>query len=37
MRDGVIIADGTPEEIKQKAGVDDVEQAFLTIVRGEAA
>ncbi len=37
MRDGVFIADGTPTEIKQKAGVDDIEQAFLSIVRGEAA
>lgn len=33
MRDGVLIADGTPGEIKQKAGAADVEQAFLTIVR----
>jgi ABC-2 type transport system ATP-binding protein len=37
MRDGVFIADGTPAEIKQKAGADDIEQAFLTIVRGAAA
>lgn len=34
MRDGVFLADGTPEAIKQEAGVDDVEQAFLEIVRG---
>ncbi len=37
MRDGRIIADGTPQEIREKAGVDDIEQAFLAIVRGEAA
>jgi ABC-2 type transport system ATP-binding protein len=37
MRDGVFIADGTPAEIKEKAGVDDIERAFLAIVRGEAA
>ncbi len=37
MRDGVIIADGTPDEIQQKAGADDIEQAFLSIVRGEAS
>jgi ABC-2 type transport system ATP-binding protein len=37
MRDGVFIADGTPAEIKAKAGADDIEQAFLTIVRGAAA
>ena len=35
MRDGVFLADGTPDEIKQKAGVDDIEQAFLEIVRSE--
>jgi ABC-2 type transport system ATP-binding protein len=34
MRDGRIIADGSPTEIKAKAGADDIEQAFLTIVRG---
>jgi ABC-2 type transport system ATP-binding protein len=37
MRDGVFIADGTPDEIRLKAGADDIEQAFLTIVRGAAA
>lgn len=36
MRDGVFLADGTPAEIKETAGVDDVEQAFLAIVRGAA-
>ena len=36
MRDGVFLADGTPSEIKQKAGVEDIEQAFLAIVRGAA-
>ena len=37
MREGRVIADGTPQEIKEKAGVDDVEQAFLAIVREDAA
>ena len=36
MRDGVIIADGSPAAIKAKAGVDDIEQAFLSIVRNAA-
>ena len=36
MRDGRIIADGTPTEIKEKAGSDNVEDAFLAIVRGDA-
>lgn len=37
MREGRILADGTPAEIKQRAGVEDVEAAFLAIVRGDAA
>ncbi|HEU5037227.1 MAG TPA: ABC transporter ATP-binding protein [Nocardioides sp.] len=37
MRQGRIIADGTPAEIKQRAGVEDVESAFLAIVREDAA
>ena len=34
MRDGVFLAEGSPAAIKRQAGVDDVEQAFLAIVRG---
>src|SRR3954464_10304929 len=37
MREGRIIADGTPTEIKEKAGADNIEDAFLAIVRGAAA
>ena len=37
MRDGRIIGDGSPAEIKEKAGADDVESAFLAIVREDAA
>jgi len=37
MRDGVIIADGSPGEIKQKAGAEDIEAAFLAIVEEDAA
>ncbi|GAA1135196.1 ABC transporter ATP-binding protein [Nocardioides aquiterrae] len=37
MRTGRIIADGTPAEIKARAGVNDVESAFLAIVRSDAA
>jgi ABC-2 type transport system ATP-binding protein len=36
MRDGAFLADGSPSEIKQKASADDIEQAFLTLVK-EAA
>ncbi|MBI2246301.1 MAG: ABC transporter ATP-binding protein [Nocardioides sp.] len=37
MRQGRILADGTPAEIKAAAGVDDVEAAFLALVRRDAA
>ncbi|MBA2955595.1 ATP-binding cassette domain-containing protein [Nocardioides sp. MAH-18] len=37
MREGRIIADGTPGEIKEKAGAETVEGAFLAIVRRDAA
>jgi ABC-2 type transport system ATP-binding protein len=33
MRDGVFLADGSPQEIKEKAGADDIEGAFLALVR----
>jgi ABC-2 type transport system ATP-binding protein len=36
MRDGVILAHDTPEAIKQRAGADDVESAFLSIVEAAA-
>ncbi|MER6970401.1 heme ABC exporter ATP-binding protein CcmA [Nocardioides sp. NPDC000445] len=36
MRDGAFLADGSPAEIKQKANADDIEHAFLTLVK-EAA
>lgn len=36
MRDGAILADGSPAEIKQKASADDIEQAFLALVKGAA-
>jgi ABC-2 type transport system ATP-binding protein len=35
MRDGLLIADGTPASIKEQAGAADIEQAFLSIVRGD--
>lgn len=37
MREGVVIADDTPAGIKQASGVDDIEQAFLALVEGDAA
>ena len=37
MREGRIIADGTPAEVKEKSGSDDIEAAFLAIVAEDAA
>ncbi len=37
MRDGAILADGSPADVKRDAGVDDVESAFLALVQGAAA
>ena len=36
MREGRIIADGTPGEIREKTGSDDIEAAFLAIVTEDA-
>ena len=36
MREGRIIADGTPEEIRGRTGAHDIEHAFLAIVEGAA-
>ena len=36
MRDGAILAHDTPEAIKQRAGAEDVESAFLSIVEAAA-
>ncbi|MBZ5739264.1 ABC transporter ATP-binding protein [Nocardioides mangrovi] len=37
MREGRIIADGSPGEIKERAGAASVEEAFLAIVRRDVA
>jgi ABC-2 type transport system ATP-binding protein len=34
MREGRIIADGSPDEIRRSTGAPDVEQAFLHLVEG---
>ena len=36
MRDGVILAQDTPDAIKQRAGADDIESAFLSLVEAAA-
>ncbi|GAB3025729.1 multidrug ABC transporter ATP-binding protein [Nocardioides flavus (ex Wang et al. 2016)] len=35
MREGRIIADGSPQQIRESTGAPDVEQAFLRLVEGE--
>ena len=37
MREGLLIADDTPEAIRQATGADDIEGAFLALVSGAAA
>jgi ABC-2 type transport system ATP-binding protein len=34
MREGRILADGTPEALLRRTGAADLEQAFLRLVRG---
>ena len=33
LKDGALLAEGTAEELKKKAGTDDFEQAFVSIVK----
>ena len=35
LRDGRIIADGTPAAVRQSAGTDDLEEAFLRLIRAQ--
>jgi ABC-2 type transport system ATP-binding protein len=37
MREGRIIADDTPDAVRGSAGTDDLDQAFLTLIRREEA
>jgi ABC-2 type transport system ATP-binding protein len=37
LRDGTIIADDTPDEIKAAAGTDDMDKAFLTLIEKQEA
>jgi ABC-2 type transport system ATP-binding protein len=37
MRDGGLIAQGTPDELRTRTGADDFEQAFLTLAERSAA
>jgi ABC-2 type transport system ATP-binding protein len=36
IREGRVIADDTPDAVKQRAGTDDLDAAFLTLVREQA-
>lgn len=35
MRDGRVIADGTPDGVRRRTGAADIEQAFLSLVEGQ--
>ena len=35
IREGEIIADDTPDGVKAKAGVDDLDAAFLALIRAK--
>ena len=37
IRDGGILADDTPEAITAAAGTDDLDEAFLALIRSEAS
>ena len=37
MREGRIIADATPDELRATTGEDDLERAFLVLAEGKAA
>lgn len=37
VRDGALVDDATPAEIAERTGADDLEQAFLCLIRGESA
>jgi ABC-2 type transport system ATP-binding protein len=37
MRDGELLADDTPQALRESAGTDDLEQAFLTLIDRKAA
>ena len=37
IRNGALLADETPEQVKLRAGTDDLDQAFLTLIRQGAA
>jgi len=37
MRDGGLIADATPDELRALAGTDDLEEAFLVLAERDVA
>ena len=37
MREGKLVADASPDELRQQTGEDDLEQAFLVLAEKEAA
>jgi len=37
LREGMLLADATPDELRERTGTDDLDQAFLRLVRSSAA
>lgn len=37
MRDGRLLADASPADIRRRSGTDDLEQAFLRLIKGQVA
>jgi ABC-2 type transport system ATP-binding protein len=37
MRDGRLLADASPDDIRGRTGTDDLEQAFLRLIKGQVA
>jgi ABC-2 type transport system ATP-binding protein len=35
LRDGILVAQNSPDELRRRTGTEDLEQAFLRLVRGE--
>lgn len=37
LRDGAVLADGTPDEFRRRTGADDLEEVFLRLIEGTTA
>jgi ABC-2 type transport system ATP-binding protein len=37
LRDGALLASGTPDEFRRRTGADDLEEVFLRLIEGTTA